>query len=231
MSRRRASRSRQAASRDQRAQLARRAACRGPAPAARPGRDPAPAGASGPKRRSISSSAQRRRPCSRSRSLERVHRRQQVADVVGGVGDLRLGQRPLRPVAEPLGVLQLHADRLLERPLQRQRPAAAGEAGRQLQVEHARRARAELQREPGQIGRPGRASPCAPPGRPISSAIGSSGAPCHRVDHRQPGRGGDLHQAQRGAHRCAPRRTRCRWRSGPAARASRPAAPPAPRRP
>ena len=128
--------------------------------------------------------------------VQGVGRGQQVADVVGGIGDLHLGQRPLAPVGEPLGVPQAHADRLLERPLQRQRPAQA---------------------KPAASCRSHTLAGCTPKcsAKPVRSAAGAcitltidrvgdqrgnrverrSG---HRVDHGEPGRGGNLHEAQAG---------------------------------
>ena len=92
-----------------------------------------------PNRRSISSAAHSTGPAGRAAGPQGVGGGEQMADVIGGVLDLRLGQRALRPVGEPLGVVELDADGLVEHPLQRERAAEPGEARGELDVEHVRR--------------------------------------------------------------------------------------------
>ncbi len=134
---------------------------------------------------------------------QRIHRRQQVPHVVAGVGNLGGGQRPLRPVGEALGMLQPHAQGLVEHALQRQRAAQPREPGRQLGVEHRRGTGAEVQGETGQVGAGGvhRLDH-----RPVGDQVGNGlqrRSP-QRVDHGQPLGGGDLDEAEHRRVRALP---------------------------
>ena len=84
---------------------------------------------------------------------ERVGEREEIAHVVGRVRDLRLGQRPPRPVAERLVVRERDAERALDQPVVRHRDAVPDEAGRELRVEDVRRAHAVARREQQQVAR------------------------------------------------------------------------------
>ena len=116
---------------------------RGPARTARRGRS----GPQAPRRPTP------RRPCDPSRFARRVRRRQEVADVIGRVLDLRRRERPPLPVGEPLVVAEADADRGLEQPLQRERAAVAREPGRELGVVHPLRPNVVVKDERGQVAR------------------------------------------------------------------------------
>ena len=68
-------------------------------------------------------------------ALDRRAQREQAARVVGGVGELLLGQRALVPAGEPLAALQLHAEHPLHQRLVALLVAEAEEARGHLRVE------------------------------------------------------------------------------------------------
>jgi hypothetical protein len=137
-----------------------------------------------------------RLPALRSEPLrEGVRSRQEVADVIGGVLDLRRRERPPLPVGEPLVVAEADADRGLEQPLQRERAAVAREPGRELGVVHPLRPNVVVQDERGQVAR--RRVHHLLDGR-IGHELGHrpERRPLDRVDHGQSLGGRDLDEAQ-----------------------------------
>ena len=170
--------------------------------------------ASGPNRRTISSSAQVDRPCpsSRARARPRAASRWRTSSAAYSSCVSLSGRfdQSLKPSAW----CSLTPTDCVEHPLQRERPAQPGEPAGQLDVEHAGRPGAEVQREPGQVGRR-RVHHLVHVGIGQQLRQRLQRRALDRVDHRQPVGWSPPAPGTAAARRSAPTRTRCRARSGP----------------